>query len=95
MATKVMTTAKDLAFKAYCDALKLACYKINKKTNSPDELRFTDLGDVFTELNIDGTELKERFENWWLEWYYRQDHKDSFYPEHNVYINGHRYIKGD
>ena len=90
-----MRTAKDLAFKAYCDALKFACYKINKKTNSPDELRFTDLGDVFTELNIDGTELKERFENWWSQNFIGGEHKDSFNPQHNVYVNGHRYIKAE
>jgi hypothetical protein len=95
MATKVMTTAKDLAFKAYCDALKLACYKINKKTNSPDELRFTDLSDVFNELNMDGTELKERFENWWDEHYVRAEHKDGFNSEHFVMIDLKVYIQAE
>jgi hypothetical protein len=89
------TTAKEMAWKAYCASLKLAVYKINKKTNNPDEFSFTDLGDVFNELNIDGTELRERFENWWSEYFTRAEHKDGFYCEHNVYVDGHRYIKAE
>ena len=40
-------------------------------------------------------ELNERFENWWSEWFHGQTHKDSFYHEHNVYINGKRYIQAE
>jgi hypothetical protein len=37
--------------------------------------------------------LKERFENWWIEHYVRGDHKDSFHHEHNVYVDGKRYMQ--
>jgi hypothetical protein len=38
---------------------------------------------------------KEHFENWWSQWVYIKDHKDSLEPKHNVYVDGHRYIKLD
>jgi hypothetical protein len=38
---------------------------------------------------------QEHFENWWSQWVYVKDHKDSLEPKHNVYIDGHRYIKLD
>ncbi len=40
-------------------------------------------------------ELNERFNNWWEEWFIRQEHKDSFYHKHNVYIDGKRYIQAE
>lgn len=39
--------------------------------------------------------LEERFENWWSEWYSRNDHKDCFDPKHNVYIDGKKYIQAE
>lgn len=41
------------------------------------------------------TKKQERFENWWREWYHREDHKDCFYNEKNVFIDGKRYIKAE
>jgi hypothetical protein len=38
---------------------------------------------------------EEHFENWWSQWVYVKDHKDSLNPNHNVYIDGKRYIKLD
>lgn len=67
-----METAKDLAFKAWCDALILV------------ESKFMPMD-----------KAKERFENWWQEWYSRQEHKNSFHPEHNIYVNGKRYIQAE
>lgn len=69
-----MTTAKELALKAFTDALK--------RTNIPK-------GDMPEH------EIKERFENWWSEWYGRDEHKDSFYHKHNVYLDGKRYIQAE
>jgi hypothetical protein len=70
-----MTTAKDLAFKAWCDAIK-----------------FVDKSYL---ENSEETAIKKRFENWWKEWYYGNDHKDCFHPEHSVFMNGKRYIQAD
>ena len=38
---------------------------------------------------------KERFENWWQQIFWDKEHKDFFSPEHNVYINGKRYIQAE
>jgi hypothetical protein len=38
---------------------------------------------------------KEHFEGWWSQWVYKKDHRDSLEPKHNVYVDGHRYIKLD
>ena len=43
---KPMTTAKDLAFKAFC-------YNLPK------------------DVDYSTSDIKERFENWWSEWYRR------------------------
>jgi hypothetical protein len=40
-------------------------------------------------------QIKEHFENWWSEWYGRQDHKDSFHVELSVFIEGKRYIQAE
>jgi len=39
--------------------------------------------------------LKERFENWWSEWYYKQEHNDCFDSKLSVFIDGKRYIQAD
>jgi hypothetical protein len=70
-----MKTAKDLAYKAWRDAIK-----------------FVDKSYL---ENSEETAIKERFENWWKEWFYREDHKDCFHPEHNIFINGKRYIQAE
>ena len=38
---------------------------------------------------------KEHFENWWHQWVYIKDHRNSLEPKHNIYVDGHRYIKLD
>lgn len=76
-----MTTAKELAYKAYCDALIIADPRFKQ-----------DWGNTQKDYEIT---IKESFENWWKEWFYRDDHKDCFHPEHNVFINGKRYIQAD
>lgn len=68
-----MTTAKDLAWKAYLDAFKV-------------------IGTV-TDEGLPN--VRERFENWWSEWYSREEHRDGFYHEHNVYVDGKRYIQAE
>lgn len=67
---KPMTTAKDLAFKAFCH-------------NLPKDIVYAT------------ADLQMRFENWWSEWFYRDDHRSSFYHKHNVYVDGKRYIQAD
>ncbi len=47
-----------------------------------------------TEEELGDNEIKARFENWWSEWYY-PGHRDSFHHEHNVYIDGKRYIQAE
>ena len=37
----------------------------------------------------------DHFESWWSQWVYIKDHKDSLEPKHNVYVDGHRYIRLD
>jgi hypothetical protein len=46
-------------------------------------------------VKIDENEIKERFENWWKEWYYHREHKNSFNPEFSVFIEGKRYIQAE
>lgn len=87
-----MKTAKELAYKAYCDALKLAVYKVPGECSPLNEI---DIGDVFLTFDIQPTELRERFENWWSEWYGRQEHKDSFNAEHFVMIDRKVYIQAE
>jgi len=65
-----MTTAKELAYKAYCDSLR--------RIGTIDELI-----------------VRPYFEGWWSEWYGTEEHKDSFYPKHNVYVDGKRYIQAE
>lgn len=89
-----MKTAKDLAFKAYCDALKLAVYKVNK-IKGEEINSIIDLEDVFITFNISSTELDNRFENWWSEWYNGNDHKDCFEAELSVFIKLRRYIQAE
>jgi len=36
---------------------------------------------------------RERFNNWWEHKVWRQEHRDCFYPEHSVFINGARYVR--
>jgi hypothetical protein len=66
-----MKTAKDLAYKAYCDSIK-------------------EIGTI-----TDEGKIKERFENWWKEWYHREDHKDSFHHVHSVFIDLKSYIQAE
>ena len=40
-------------------------------------------------------EMDERFESWWRVNYIDGDHKDSFQPRHNVYVDGERYIQAE
>jgi hypothetical protein len=87
-----MKTAKELAYKAYCDALKLAVYKVPGERSPLHEI---DLGDVFNTFDIQPDELRERFESWWSEWYSREEHKDGFRHKHNVYIDNKRYIQAE
>ena len=47
------------------------------------------------EADFDMMLWRERFESWWSEYYIRAEHKDGFYCEHNLYIDGHRYIKAE
>ena len=72
MTAKPTTTAKELACKAFCDAVKM------------------EKEGWFTKYSPE-----ERFEVWWSEYFIGGDHKDSFNTQHNVYINGHRYIKAE
>jgi len=65
MAKEFMTSAKDLAWKAY--------------------QQYCSLND---------TEMRERFENWWSDNYGNVD-TTKFVPEHNVYVEGKRYIKAE
>jgi hypothetical protein len=84
MAKEFMSTAKELAWKAYRDALKFA---VRKTANV-----LTD--DIHTALNANETDLKERFENWWSDNYGNRD-TTKFYTEHNVFIEGKRYIQAE
>lgn len=73
-----MTTAKDLAFKAWCDAM------IKSEKTYTSESKFMSMN-----------EAKERFELWWSDWYTCQNHKNGWNPEHNVYLDGKRYIQAE
>lgn len=75
MATKAMTTAKDLAYKAWRDAIS-----------------FVDKSYL---ENSEETAIRQRFENWWSEWFNREEHKECFYHKHNIYIDGKRYIQAE
>ena len=66
-----MTTAKDLAHKAYFESIK-----------------------AIGEIN-DESKVNERFENFWSEWYGRQEHKDGFRSEHFVMIDRRVYIQAE
>ena len=89
-----MTTAKELAFKAYCDALKHAVYELEKKEGK--EYRKIDLSDVFNTFpDMSGSDLKQRFESRWSEWYGGDDHKDCFHKEHSVFIDLKTYIRAE
>lgn len=80
-----MNTAKELACKAYCDALKLAVIKVTGKLDEP----------VLPFLNMNEAELNERFENWWSQNVWDNEHRDSFQPELSVFIEGKRYIQAE
>lgn len=67
---EIMTTAKELAWKAFQH------------------------GVLKNPLDADGTKMRERFENWWSENYGNRD-ATKFHPEHNVYIEGKRYIQAE
>ena len=67
---KPMTTAKDLAFKAFC-------YNLPK------------------DVDYSTSDIKERFENWWSEWYGREEHRDGFYHKHSVFIDLKRFIQAE
>jgi hypothetical protein len=69
MAKEFITSAKELAYKAWCH------------NNVPDGL------DEFSAP-------KELFEHWWSVNYGNID-STKFIPEHNVYVEGHRYIKAE
>jgi hypothetical protein len=88
-----MTTAKELAFKAYCDSLKIAVYKLQKKEGTYDFSIKTE--DVYKTFDITESELKERFDNWWSEWYGREEHKDGFHKKHSVLIDLKTYIPAE
>ena len=60
-----METAKDLALKAWEDA-------INGKIPS-----------------------KEHFENWWINWVYKNENKNTLNPPYDVFIERKRYIQLD
>ena len=69
----------------------------NKPMKTAKEIAFK----AFLE-NIDGkfanespASLRERFDNWWSEWYHHEEHRGCFYHEHDVYIDGIRYIKAE
>jgi len=83
-----MKTAKDLAYKAYCDALRLAVYKTLKVNERPKVEE-----EILPTLKMDEAELKERFENWWNQNVYNKEHRDSFEPVLSVFIEGKRYIQ--
>ena len=70
MAKHFMTSAKELAWKAYSD----------------------------NEYGIKGflvkEEVMERFENWWSN-NFGNKYSTKFNPEHDVYVNGQRYIRAE
>ena len=74
-----MKTAKELAFKAYCDALIVADPKFKEDWAGDDY----------------DAKIREAFENWWASYYHRQEHKDSFHVEISVFIEGKRYIQAE
>ena len=39
--------------------------------------------------------LQMKFDNWWSEWFHSGEHRGCFYPEHNIFVEGHRYIKAE
>lgn len=40
-------------------------------------------------------DLEMRFNNWWAEWFHRGEHRGCFYPEHNIFVESHRYIRAE
>lgn len=40
-------------------------------------------------------QLKTKFENWWSKHYHGDNYQMGLNPEHNVYIDGKRYIKAE
>jgi len=40
-------------------------------------------------------DIKMRFENWWSEWYGREEHRDGFYHKHSVFIDLKRFIQAE
>jgi hypothetical protein len=71
MAKEFMTSAKELAWKAYLAGMQKA-----------------------TPVKIEENDIREGFENWWSFNYGNID-STKFIPEHNVYVEGHRYIKAE
>jgi len=65
MSKELMTTAKELAWKAY----QQYC-------------------------SLDKLEMRLHFENWWSNNYGNSD-TTKFYHEHNVYVDGSKYIKAE
>ena len=45
-------------------------------------------------IKIDKGEIRERFENWWSDNYGNRD-STKFIMEHNVFIEGKRYIQAE
>jgi hypothetical protein len=77
-----ITTAKELAFKAYCDALIVADPRFKE-----------DWGDTQEDYE---TTIKESFEKWWSIHYWNNDpYKDHFNSRHIVHIDGKKYIQAE
>lgn len=68
----------------------------NKPTLSAKQLAFkayTHKMDISSQEELIAIEIQ--FENWWEEIYHKEERKDSFHHQNNVYINGSRYIKAE
>jgi hypothetical protein len=77
MSKELMTTAKELAWKAYCEGI------------------VDGMGCKFENINSDiQSNLRIKFELWWSMNYGNSD-TTKFYHEHNVYVDGSKYIKAE
>jgi hypothetical protein len=81
MAKEIMTTAKELAFKAFCLNVdfekKSFLFHRTLKSKESQEI-----------------DVRERFENWWSDNYGNRD-STKFVPEHNVFVENRRYIQAE